>query len=67
MREFVTRRERHHEKLDAFLKDDSIEVITLYLYNRELKKIPAVFPSVSLEKKDPYKGDLWVCEIRKNK
>jgi len=66
MKESNTRRVRNYEKLNAFLEDDSAETITLCLYNREIKKIPIDFPSLSVEKTELFKCDLWFCTIRKN-
>ena len=65
MHGYPTRREKHNEKVEAFLKDESQKSMPLKVYNREIPILEAENPGIIVVKGEPYKGALFSCTILK--
>ena len=60
MRSYPTRKDKHEEKIQDFLAEESKKTLSLRLYRREIKSIPRVYPALTVEIILQYKDD--ACE-----
>lgn len=63
---YPTRREKHNERVEAFLDDEFKKTMELRLYNREIPILESENPGIIVMKGKPYKDTaLFTCTILK--
>ena len=66
MRPYPTRKDKHEEKIQDFLADESRQTLSIRLYRREIKSFSRAYPTLIVEVVQQYNGtDLWDCELKK--
>ena len=66
MRGYPSRSEKHGEMIEKFMASDS-ESLTLRLYSREVMSLQKAYHGIVITKKGIYKGNLYTCEVTKQK
>lgn len=63
---FISRREKHTEKIQNLLESD-IPSIELRLYSSEVISLQRQNPDVIITKGEPFKDNLYRCKVEKRK
>ncbi len=66
MREdFMSRKEKHEEAIENFLKDSSQNTLELILYSTEIKYLKRHYPEIVISKDSVFKENLFNCTVSK--
>ena len=61
--DFMSRKEKHEEAIEKFIKDTSQESIELILYNSEIQCLERRYPEIIILKNSIFRVPLFKCTV----